>query len=340
MTIRVLITGVGGPSGEALVENLRGSDMEVFAGDFDRYAPGLLLVARGNRCHLPPPDDPAYLSELFAVCLRHRIDLIVPCTVDELSVIDVARAPFAAAGLTIVAATAEQLALARSPRALYRAVEGVVPTPRTWTRDELWQGANPSLPLELVTADDGHRRAGVVLSRMELSALALEADDLLREVLPGAEVVVDTLCGAGGELRAAVAREVHRSDRGLSHTERTVVDRDLVAAAAAVVERLGHPPVASLRFLRDRAGVAHLVGLDLLPSPSAGLLRAAGVDGARLLVLDAVGLLEQGHYPLAYAELGAARIATQRIVDSDEIRAAEQEPWQPLGMASSPRLLH
>ena len=362
MIPRVLVTGAGSASAMASLEVLAGGDLSVFAADMDRYAPGLFLVPADHRCSLPPADEPSYLSALFALALRHRIDVIVPGSVAELPALAHAREVFEAAGVALALARPRLLALADDKLALAQAVEGVVPTPRSWTSADILAGADPRLPLRVLSphgAWNGGR--GIVLSREELLAAARADDVLFQEVLIGAEFAVDLLLGRDGRLRALVPREMARGQGPLALTERTLHDPAVERAAARVAAHLGTMPFATLHFQKGADQRPRLLDLDVLPSSGAALVRAAGVDLPRMIVLDAMtldaGALDSATLdltplaeaaeadatavgPLPFRELGAVRTGAQHFVPAAEIRAAEREPWESLGPIRAGRLLH
>ncbi|NOY91558.1 MAG: hypothetical protein GXP55_10180 [Deltaproteobacteria bacterium] len=337
MIPRVLVTGAGSAFAMAFLGILAEAEVEVFAADMDRYAPGLF----GHRCVLPPADEQSYMSELFALVLRHRVDLIVPGCAAELPALDIVREPFEAAGIRIALAPSPMLALADDKLALAAALRGVVPTPRMWSAAGVLDGAEPPLPLRVIAPDgvwDGG--LGVVISREELLRVAEAGDALFQEILIGAQFAVDVMMSHEGELRALVPRETVRGHGAVALTQRTLHDPAVERAARDVAEHLDCMPFATLRFQKDAHGIPRLLDLDVLPSSGAELVYAAGVDLPALVVADALGLATQDAGLLPFRELGAVRTRQSRVVPAAEIRAAEREPWEPLAWSSAGRVLH
>src|ERR1700743_3456111 len=87
---RVLVTGVGGPPGVAVLRSLlRRSDVEVFAGDMDGWASGLYLVPADRRRILEPGLSPTFVDATRTRCAEDKIDVVI-------STVDVELPPLAA----------------------------------------------------------------------------------------------------------------------------------------------------------------------------------------------------------------------------------------------------
>jgi len=87
---RVLVTGVGGPAGVAVLRSLlRRPDVDAFAGDMDGWASGLYLVPAERRRILKPGLSPDFVDDIRRICADDAIDVVI-------STVDVELPPLAA----------------------------------------------------------------------------------------------------------------------------------------------------------------------------------------------------------------------------------------------------
>lgn len=94
---RFLVTGVGGPAGRSLAEQLRARGHWVLGADMQAVDPAAAdVVAQVSRA-----DSPAYLWELRGLVAKHGVEVLVPTVSDELVLISEARDDLAP-GLEVV----------------------------------------------------------------------------------------------------------------------------------------------------------------------------------------------------------------------------------------------
>ena len=143
---RVLVTGVGGPSGVCLLKALAERPVALLAGDIDPYAAGLYLVGAGERAILPRGDREGFAEQLLELCEREAIDVVVPTVDCELIPLAAQRARFEAAGVRLVLAALETLEVCLDKWALHARCHGRVRTPDTVLVDETFDPAGVPLP--------------------------------------------------------------------------------------------------------------------------------------------------------------------------------------------------
>ena len=332
-TVRILVTGAGGPAAVAFHKALSGRPVELFAVDVDPFAVGLHLVPPGHAALVPRGDAADFVDELLARCETWGIDLVVP-TVDA-ELLPVARrvADFAAVGAEVAIAPLPALEAALDKLALARRCEGVIKVPRTSTLAEV-AGTGPAasgfeLPVVIKPRrGSGSRDVHVVASRAAFDRLverlvpdgdAGGEDWLVQEFLPGEEYSVDVLTRADGTVVAAVPRVRLKVDSGVAVAARTVRDPELEHGAAAVARAIGVTGVANVQLRRDATGVACLLEVNPRLPGTMPLTVAAGVDMPYWLVVGALG----GAIPaeLDFREVAIVRSLHDHIVPAEAFAA-------------------
>lgn len=320
---RVLVTGAGGPSGIAVVRSIESPALTVLAGDIDPYAAGLYLVPDRQREILPRGDDPAFADHLFDLCEREAVDVVVPTVDSELLPLARERERFARAGVTLVLAAEETLAVCLDKWELDGRCRGRVRTPLCWLVDERFEPAAPDLPA-IVKPRSGSGSRGIALlrTRAELEALPRDGTLLVQEHLPGPEFSLDVLAGAGGEVLAVVPRERLKVDSGIAITGRTVHDDALEAFGAEVARLVGLSTVANVQVKGALDGAPALLEVNPRFPGTMPLTIAAGVDMPSLAVAEALGA-PPPRGPLPFAEVAMVRFFQERYFAHDEIAALE-----------------
>jgi PylC-like, N-terminal domain len=138
--VRVLVTGAGGPAAVSVMKSLQADPtVELLAADIDPWAAGLYLVPPEARAIIPRGDDPALVSAVFGRCVSRQVDVVIPTVDTELRPLAQARGTFAGAGIRLLLAPDEALAVTLDKLALARRCAGTVRVPRT----ELLAGTSP-----------------------------------------------------------------------------------------------------------------------------------------------------------------------------------------------------
>src|SRR5450432_4098617 len=101
---RVLVTGTGGPPGVSFMKALADEPWEIYSADIDPYAAGLYLVDPDHRAIVPRGDSETFVAEIIELCVRARIDVLVPTVDSELLPLAMARAELAEQGVALVLA--------------------------------------------------------------------------------------------------------------------------------------------------------------------------------------------------------------------------------------------
>jgi carbamoyl-phosphate synthase large subunit len=109
-TVRVLVTGAGGPAAIAAMKSLRAEEsVELIAADMDPWASGLYLVPAGARTLIPAGAAADFTDVVLTPCLTLGVQVVIPTVDAELRPLARAREAFTAAGIGLLLAPAAAL---------------------------------------------------------------------------------------------------------------------------------------------------------------------------------------------------------------------------------------
>lgn len=322
---RVLVTGVGGPAGVAVLRSLlRRPDVDVFAGDMDGWASGLYLVAADRRRILQPGLSPDFVDGIRTLVAQDSIDVVISTVDVELPPLAARRndlgAVLAAPSEATLAVTLDKWELAQRCAPLLR-----VPVTRLLNADGIaLRWAFPVIVKPRRGA--GSRGVRLVPDRAALSAMEPDEALIIQEHLPGDEYSVDVLADADGGVVAAVPRTRTRVDSGVSIAGQTVHDEALEQTAAAVARAIGLRGVANVQLRRDADGVPALLEVNPRFPGALPLTIAAGVDMPSLVLDLALGV--EIPKRIDFIELANVRFLEDVFVDPSEILRSEHAAHQ------------
>jgi carbamoyl-phosphate synthase large subunit len=320
MTIRVLVTGAGGPAAIAAMRSLRADpSVELIAADMDPWAAGLYLVS--ERTLVPAGAAPDFAGVLLARCRALEVDVVLPTVDAELLPLAAARETFTAAGIRLLLAPATALGVILDKLTLARHCSGVVRVPRTEPFGPSTDPATWTYPV-VVKPRQGSGSRGVVIvdSPAALAALDRPPGLIVQEFLPGEEYSVDVLADAAGHVIASVPRLRARVDSGVSVGGRTVHDPEVEMFGRAVAHATGLTYVANVQCRRDRAGQPALLEVNPRMPGTLGLTIASGVDMPRLALAALLGRPVPER--LDFCDLAVVRYLDERFVDPADIENA------------------
>jgi carbamoyl-phosphate synthase large subunit len=337
-TPRVLVTGVGGPSGVCLLKALAERPVTLLAGDIDPYAAGLYLVGAGERAILPRGDHDGFAEQLLEECEREAIDVVVPTVDCELIPLAAQRARFEAAGVRLVLAPLATLEACLDKWALHARCHTQVRTPDTVLVDEAFDPARVPLPaIVKPRTGSGSRGVHLVQSIEELDRLERDGTLLVQELLPGAEYSLDVLATRAGRVIAVVPRERLKVDSGIAVTSRTRHDERLQEIGREVAELIGLTGVANVQVKSDVHGEPALLEVNPRFPGTMALTVASGPDMPWLCVADALGEEMPGE-TLPFTEIAMVRFFQERFLSFEEIAALQNSMSHPREDVAGPVL--
>ena len=327
---RVLITGVGGPSGVCLLRALAERPLTLLAGDIDPYAAGLYLVQSDRRVILPRGDGERFADVVLDWCTRQAIDVLVPTVDSELIPLARRRPEFEQAGIRLALAPLSTLEVCLDKWALHGRCRGQVCAPDTMLVDEAFEPASAPLPA-IVKPRTGSGSRGIYrVDRVEqLQRLERDGSLLVQELLPGAEYSIDVLATRQGQVIAIVPRERLKIDSGIAVTGRTRHDDALDSIARRVAEVIGLTGVANVQVKLNAHGEPALLEVNPRFPGTMALTVASGIDMPWLSVADALGE-PIPHTMLPFADLAMVRFFQERFLAFEEIAALQERVLEPV----------
>ncbi|NEN06828.1 ATP-grasp domain-containing protein [Diaminobutyricibacter tongyongensis] len=320
---RVLVTGVGGPAGVAVLRSLvKRQDVEVFAADMDGWASGLYLVESARRRIVPAGRSDGFVDHLIELCAADGIDVLFSTVDAELPGLAARRDELLAAGTRLAAPSAETLAVCLDKYLLAERCSPTVTVPVTRLLTGHGRAYDWDFPVIVKPRSGaGSRGVRVVADRPALEALGDDESIIIQEHLPGDEFSVDVLAGLDGAVIAAVPRSRERVDSGVSIAGRTVRRAELSDTAAAVARAIGLTGVANVQLRYSASGVPALLEVNPRFPGAMPLTIAAGVDMPSLLHDLVIG--EEVPSKVDFVELANVRFLEDVFLDPADVLVSE-----------------
>ena len=334
-SLKVLVTGSGGPAAVNFLRMVHRTDVTWFAADIEPVASGLYLVPAEQRLLLPRGDDPGFAETLLSLCREIGIDVVVPTVDTELLPLAARRDDFAELGIRLLSPSSATLETTLDKWRLIQLCRDQVRVPASvlWTgseTDDELARAGITWPL-VAKPRRGSGSTGVYVleSFDELDRLPADGSQLLQELLPGDEFSVDVLVRGDGQVMAAVPRTRDRIDSGVAIAGRTVRDEELITAATRVVEAIGLTGIGNVQFRRARDGTPGLLEVNPRVPGTLTLTAAAGVDMCSLALADLLG--EPVADTVDWVEVAVVRHLADIVVPIEDYRVTrrDREPATP-----------
>lgn len=207
--MNILITGAGGPAGQALIRQLGARNHWLVGADMNWVSDGMLA----DFVPVPAATDPGMIPQLREIIAEHRIDLLIPTVAEELAAV----AEAAEAGLfdcRVVIGPVEGVAAAHDKYLTMRRLEAAgVPVP------------DYALPCEFPSAREAFERFGspllvkprvgrgsrgvrVIHEDEDVVWSALGDDLVVQEYAPGEEFAPMVHVGRDGRSRVGVVAKI------------------------------------------------------------------------------------------------------------------------------------
>lgn len=316
---RVLVTGAAETAAIAFLQAATSTDVELWAGDTDRYAPGLYLVPSERRVILPTESSLGFADELLITCCELAIDVLVPTLDSEIARIAKILWQFEAAGVKVLAPSSATITTCLDNFALMETLgEAGVRVPRTSVVDGtrfVGELRCPYVVKPRYLAAPGE--VLVVENEATTPLFAMDGSRVAQEYLAGQEYSLDVLAYRDGHVASVVPRARLRAASGIAIAGATVVDPELETLGRRVAEVLELTSVATVQVRPGEDGVARVIGV--IPRFPAGiaLTVASGVDMPSLALSEALG--REVPHTVSHRSLGMVRSWEPRFVEVDEL---------------------
>ncbi len=284
---RVLVTGVGGPAGVAVVQALRSRGHYVIAVDADLSAAGLYLA---DEYHVVPrADDPHYLAAMLRVGTVTDAQALFATVAEEYRALSGAVEFLTEAGIRTLLPTLRSVELCIDKWAFSEHLRGeAVPVPATGL------GTADGVPGPWVVKPRfGRGSRDVVLARTRTqlaAALRHVPEPIVQSQLTGREFTCDALVDRSGALVATAPRWRTETRGGIS-TKGTTFDNSFVTEAASLaLKAVGLVGPANLQGFIDDEGAVTLHEINPRVSGGLPLTLAAGCDLVGEHLRDILGM--------------------------------------------------
>ena len=264
---RILVTGAGAPGGPGIIQSLKSvCAYAVYGADIDSHASGRFLV--DEFFQIPRPNENGFIGTLLEICLKKKIDVVVPLVTKELFVLSESTDLFAEHGIKVVVSENRALTIANDKAGLYDQLAGTSVCLPDYlvvsSKSELLKAVEaigyPSKPVVIKPArGNGSRGIRIVnsqKSRFDLlfnekpSSLYCSLDDYLdaigdnaipqlvvSEYLPGGEVTVDSLV-FNGKAEVILIRQRDAMREGISVAGHFIECQDVEEQVRTIVSTI------------------------------------------------------------------------------------------------------
>ncbi len=259
---------------------------ETIAADVNPLAPA--LYAAGRHLLAPRVEDPGYIPSLAAAVAEHGVELILPLTDLDMTILARNRERLGALVLLPPAEVAERTN-DKFVTHLFLQERGIG-SPAAWLPDEL--PADLPYPV-LVKARRGFGSRNIFRaeSREELDFFLARtpAESFVQEVCAGEEFSMDVFCDLEGQCLNSIPRTMIESKGGESIKGMTIADEELVALGRDVSEALGVVGPATVQCFRSTPGDCRVTDVNLRFGGAFPLALAAGGEYPALALALARG---------------------------------------------------
>ncbi len=238
-----------------IVTAFRRAGATTIAADTSTLAPA--LYSADSYALVPPKDDPRYIPALRDIVAAHSVDLVVPVTDIDQSVVSERREELSAAVLLpdhdVVLRTSDKYLAHRTFEELG------IESPQTWLPDEL----PPELPFPvLVKARMGYGSRHIYRAddrrALDLFLEYTSVESIVQARCLGEEFSIDVFCDWDGRCLNAIPRTMLESKGGESIKGMTIDDPELIELGRRVSEALPLRGPATIQCFR-RPGGGHML---------------------------------------------------------------------------------
>ncbi len=298
--IPVMVTGVGGPAGVAVVKSLLKQnelELRVIVADMNPLSAGLYL---GHKFYiLPAATESHFLTSVADICRREGIKVLIPTVDAESFVLAQSREKFEELGVALTISEPDAIETCEDKIKTYKFfLENDIPTPITYLPEELGyfslreeERGTKSVDYPLIIKPRrgrGSRDTVRVDTKEELDILIKHVPDpIIQKYIEGKEYTLDTLSDLEGRVIAVVPRERIETKAGISYKGRIVKDNRLIEYGRRIASLLKIKGPSNIQCMID----SEIWFTEINPRFSGGLplTIAAGIDTPLLLVKLALG---------------------------------------------------
>lgn len=194
-----------------------------------------------------------YKEFLLGICRQEKIDLLVPCAIDqELLWLARDRKEFEALGTKILASDYESIKICNDKYRCFEFVSGLgVKTPKTYLPQKI--GKKTSFPFFLKKREnEGSALTQKIESQSDLKYFSTKyKDSILQELVSGEEFSIDMVLNNLSEMEFACCRKRIETKNGICTKTEFVAREDLIKIAVFVAGKLKLIGGINIQFIED-----------------------------------------------------------------------------------------
>lgn len=258
----------------------------VYVTDIDPLSPAIYLADFFYRA--PLTNSSEFPSFLLDIVRTEEIDMVVPTTDDDLSVVASLKDDLLKMGAFPLVSPAEVVSLCNDKWETYRFFkEREIPTPETIQIDDL-KGAKIGFKLVLKKRFGRGSRGVLYLEKGEVIPEGIGGDYIAQRFVEGREFTIDAFVDMAGRVISVVPRERITISEGVSVRGRTVKSPELIEWGRRICDALGPLGPVNIQCIWGEEGIFFT---EINPRFSGGiaLTIASGADFVRWSIALAKG---------------------------------------------------
>jgi carbamoyl-phosphate synthase large subunit len=317
--INILITGSGAPGAAGVINCLRQSTLNVVIVGVDKNpdAYGKMLVDYFET--VPEPETPSFIPDLLSICIRHRIQFVLPLVTRELLPLSSAQTLFLKEGITILVSKQEAISVMNDKGLLYQTLqENQIPTPRFhrvnhWDhmKSALFDLGYPHKPVVIKPCQsNGSRGFRVIHPNIDEKDLLLHhkpnhtymafnalqhifqnqemPDYLVSEYLPGTEYTVDVFAQNGKALQIIPRSRLSMSN-GISTKGTIEKQHDIIQYVSRIVALIKPDHLIGVQVKKAESGSFLILEINPRVQGTTVACLGAGINFPEICISSAMG---------------------------------------------------
>lgn len=272
MSLKILITGVGGPAAICAYKALQGKEYDFFMADMDPLASGLYFVEPTRRIVIPGGKAENFNQVIFSFCRDHQIDLLIPTVDVELIPLAEIQDSFDEIGCRVINYKEEVLHIVLDKLNLMEKCKDKVALPEYQSLEDYLENPKISSKKKVFKPRSGSGSRGIIITsspeRDILNKLKSE-NYMVQEFIDGKEYSVDMMLNEDGTVAAAVVRERLKIDSGVVVVSKTIKNERIQQYCIKIAQAIGITYAANIQVIVDDSGEPYL--LEINPRFSGGL---------------------------------------------------------------------
>jgi len=285
----ILITSIGSTTGISVVKGLKKQNefsILLVGTDINEYK----LTAGSSWCDIfhkvPLAIEEDYIPVLLDICLKEKVDVLIPIHDSELVNLSDNTDPFKKIGVNVILSEHETVQLCNDKYETYKFLNyHRIPTPETRLADEIKQNEYLRFPAFVkprkgLSSTDSFR----VNSYQELTLAREKVKNLVvQEYLEGDEFTCDVIADFEGKVFSVVPRRRIEIKSGISYKGETCINEDLTNMSCKIVELLNLKGPSNIQYIISGNKI-FCIEINPRFSGSLPLTIAAGVNGPHWII--------------------------------------------------------